>query len=209
MDVADTNLAIMHRRIADRLGRRPALRYKRDGLYHDLSWADYRRQADRAAAALIGLGVRPGDRVGLLAENCADWLVADLAILSAGAVDVPLHAPLVPNQVAYQLRHSGARGVVVSHQGQADKVVACLDELPGLEWIVSFAPVDVAGRTPHRTWDGLKHFGARSGERGRAEVRRREEALTRDDLATIIYTSGTTGLPKGVMLTHGNLLSNV
>src|SRR5436190_22999561 len=103
----------MHRRIAGRLGRRPALRYKRHGVYHDVSWDDYRRQADRAAAGLITLGVQPGDRVGLLAENSADWLVADIATFSAGAVDVPMHAPLVPNQVAYQLRHSGARGVIV------------------------------------------------------------------------------------------------
>jgi long-chain acyl-CoA synthetase len=206
--VADSNLATMHRRIAGRLGRRSALRYKAHGLYRDISWADYRDQVDRASAGLIGLGVQPGDRVGLLAENSPDWLVADLAILSAGAIDVPLHAPLVPNQVAFQLQHSGARGVVVSHQGQADKVLAVLDELPTLEWLASFAPVDVGGRIRHFTWDGLKQAGHRSGPGGQAEVRRREDALTRDDLATIIYTSGTTGLPKGVMLTHGNLLSN-
>jgi long-chain acyl-CoA synthetase len=206
--VTDSNLATMHRRIADRLGRRTALRYKADGLYHDVSWADYRDQADRAAAGLIGLGVRPGDRVGLLAENGFEWCVADLAILSAGAIDVPMHAPLVPNQVAYQLRHSGARGVIVSHQGQADKVLAVLGELPALEWLVSFAPADAGGRIRQWTWDGLKHAGHRLGPEGRSEVRRREDALTGDDLATIIYTSGTTGLPKGVVLTHRNLLSN-
>ena len=83
---------------------RTALRFKRDGLYHDLSWAEYREQADRAAAGLIAQGIEPGDRVGLLAENSVDWLVADLAILSAGAIGVPLHAPLVPGQVAYQLQ---------------------------------------------------------------------------------------------------------
>ena len=66
----------------------------------------------------------------MLAENSVDWLVADLAILSAGAVDVPMHAPLMPNQVAYQLRHSGARGVVVSNQAQADKVLAVLRRAP-------------------------------------------------------------------------------
>lgn len=199
----------MHRRVAGRLGRRTALRYKRHGVYRDVSWADYRRQADRASAALIGLGVRPGDRVGLLSENRADWLVADIAILSAGAIDVPLHAPLVASQVAYQLRHSGSRGVIVSDQGQADKVFAVLDELPGLEWIVSFDPLtSPVGRIRHVTWDGLKHAGQRAGPEGLEEVARREAALTRIDLATIIYTSGTTGRPKGVMLTHGNILSN-
>jgi long-chain acyl-CoA synthetase len=198
----------MHRRIADRLGPRPALRFKREGHYHDVSWTDYGCQVDRAAMGLIGLGVKPGDRVGLLAENSVDWLVADLAILSTGAVDVPLHAPLMPNQVAYQLGHSGARGVVVSNQAQADKVLAVRDELPALEWVISFARVDCGGRICHITWDGLKHAAHRKAGDGLAEVRLRQDALTRDDLATIIYTSGTTGNPKGVMLTHGNLLAN-
>jgi long-chain acyl-CoA synthetase len=205
---ADANLVTMHRRIAGRLGRRTALRFKRHGHYHDVSWSDYQRGVDRAAAGLCGLDLRPGDRVGLLAENSVDWLVADLALLSAGAVDVPVHAPLVPNQVAYQLRHSEARGVVVSDQGQADKVLAALDELPGLEWLVAFAPVQTHGRIRVITWDALQHAGHCHGAAGLAEVRRRQDALARDDLATIIYTSGTTGNPKGVMLTHGNLLSN-
>jgi long-chain acyl-CoA synthetase len=210
--VADSNLATLHRRIAERLGRRTALRFKRNGLYQDLSWAEYRGQADRAAAGLIGLGIAPGDRVGLLAENSADWLVADLAVLSAGAVDVPMHAPMVPNQVAYQLRHSGARGVIVSDRAQAAKVLSVLDDLPALEWIASFAPSAPdadGGRVRHLTWDGLKHAGYRAGAEGRAEIGRREAALTPGDLATIIYTSGTTGQPKGVMLSHGNFLSNI
>jgi len=152
--------------------------------------------------------VQAGDRVGLLAENSRDWLIADIAILSAGAVDVPMHAPLVPNQAAYQLRHSGSRGVIVSNQGQADKVLAVRDELPELEWLVSFAPVECGGQIRQLTWDGLKQAGHRMGPDGLAAVQRREGVVSRDDLATIIYTSGTTGQPKGVMLTHGNLLSN-
>ena len=208
--MADSNLATMHRRVAGRLGRRTAIRYKVQGLYRDVSWSDYRDQADRASAGLIALGVRPGDRVGLLAENSFDWLVADLAILSTGAIGVPMHAPLVPNQVAYQLRHSGARGVIVSQQEQADKVLDVLEQLPDLGWLASFSQVVAPGGTAIAltTWDGLKQTGHRMGTVGRAEILRREDALTRDDLATIIYTSGTTGLPKGVMLSHGNLLSN-
>jgi long-chain acyl-CoA synthetase len=206
--VADTNLATMQRRVADRLGRRTALRFKRHGLFQDVSWTEYRDQADRAAAGLIGLGVQPGDRIGLLAENSRDWMVADIAVLSAGAIDVPLHSPLVPSQVAYQLRHSGTRGVIVSHQGQADKVLAVLDELPGLEWLVSFATVACGGKIRHLSFDRLKQDGRRMGPDGRTTVQHREAAVSRDDLATIIYTSGTTGQPKGVMLTHGNLLSN-
>jgi long-chain acyl-CoA synthetase len=206
--VLDSSLSAMHRRVAERLGARPALRFKRHGLYHDLSWEEYRRQADCAAAALIEFGVGPGDPVGLLAENSPHWLMTDIAILAIGAVDVPLHAPLVAKQVEYQLRHSGARGVFVSDQAQADKVLAVLDTLPDLEFLVSFEPVETGRRLHQFTWDGLVRRGRSRSPAGLDQVRKREAALTRDHLATIIYTSGTTGIPKGVMLTHGNLLSN-
>lgn len=206
--MAFTNLSAMHRATAERLGPRVALRFKRDGLFHDLKWVDYRRRADLAAAGLIARGIRFGDRVGLLAENSADWLTADIAILAAGGVDVPVHAPSAPAQVGYQLAHSGARAVFVSGQAQAEKVFAVLDMLPDLEFLVSFQQIESGGRRPHVTWDGLIQAGWREGNFGSGLVGKREEKLTRDDLATIIYTSGTTGKPKGVMLTHGNLLSN-
>ncbi|MEO6811237.1 MAG: AMP-dependent synthetase/ligase [Isosphaeraceae bacterium] len=206
--MAYSSLASMHRAIAERLGPRIALRYKQWGLYHDLSWHAYRRQADRAAAGLVTLGVEQGDRVGLLAENRLEWLVADIAILSAGAVGLPMHAPLAPKQVEFQLSHSGTRGVIVSSQSQADKVLASLDQLPSLEFIISFDPVHVNGRIRQLTWDALMQLGHRERADASLEVQRREQATTRDDLATLIYTSGTTGVPKGVMLSHGNLLSN-
>ena len=203
----DSNLPIAYRAIAGRLGPRPALRFKRHGLFQDLSWTDYRRHADHAAAGLIGLGIEPGDAVAILSENRHEWLVADIAILSAGAVNVPLHAPLSPSQVEYQLRHSKAKIIFVSNQAQADKVLAALDSLPDLKFLVSFDPVKIDDRLTFRSWEGLKHRGGRDST-AMAEARRRESALGPDDLATIIYTSGTTGLPKGVMLSHGNLLSN-
>ena len=87
------NLCTMHRSQCGVLGPRTALRYKRNGLYHDVTWSDYRWMADRAAAGLIELGVRHGDRVAILSENRYEWMVADQAILSTGAADVPLHAP--------------------------------------------------------------------------------------------------------------------
>lgn len=206
--VTATNLSALHRETAERLGPRVALRYKRDGLYHDLSWTDYRRRADRAAAGLIARGVRAGDRVGLLAENRVDWLIADVAVLAAGAVDVPLHAPSTPAQVEYQLGHSGARVVVVSNQAQADKILAVRGALPDLQLLVAFDPVETGGVIDSVSWEALIHAGAAHGGFGAGLVGKREEALSRDDLATIIYTSGTTGPPKGVMLSHGNLLSN-
>lgn len=203
-----TNLASMHRETCSQLGPNTALRFKRFGRYQDVCWADYRRQADGAAAGLLELGVQPGDRVALLSENRFEWLVADHAILSAGAADVPLHAPLTSKQVAYQVAHSESRGIVVSNQQQANKVIEALDALPQLEFLVSFEPVTVPDRLRALPWEGLKQRGWQRGAAGAQEVECREAALDGESLATIIYTSGTTGNPKGVMLTHGNLLSN-
>ncbi len=124
--MAFTNLSALHRATADRLGTRPALRFKRDGLYHEFSWTDYRRRADHAAAAFIERGVKHGDRVAILAENSPQWLVADIAVLATAAADVPIHATSAPEQVEYQLRHSGARAAIVSTQAQADKILAVL-----------------------------------------------------------------------------------
>lgn len=203
-----TNLAQMHRAVATRLGPRTALRFKQDGLYHDLSWTEYRTQADLAAAGLIALGVKVGDRLALLAENRYEWLIADIAALTAGLADVTMHAPLAPKQVQYQVDHSQARGIIVSNQVQADKVYAVLNELPGLEFIVSFDEIHAKGNLRHLTWNALLALGRRQEQGGQEEIMRRELALNHDSLATVIYTSGTTGNPKGVMLTHGNLLAN-
>jgi long-chain acyl-CoA synthetase len=201
------NLSAAHRAVAGRSGARPAMRFKRQGTFQDVSWPDYRRRVDEVAAGLIALGIGRGDSVAILSENRHEWLIADLAILTFGAVNVPLHAPLSPPQVEYQLGHSRARAIFVSDQAQADKVLASLGTLPDLRLLVSFDPIQVDGQLPHQSWEALRQLGA--GDLGAlAEAGRLEAATNRDDLATIIYTSGTTGQPKGVMLSHGNLLSN-
>lgn len=200
------NLCTMHRSQRERFGNRVALRHPQGGLFRDLAWNSYRRQADQAASGLLDLGINISDRVAILSENRFEWLIADHAILSTGAADVPLHAPLSPKQVEYQVSHSEARGIIVSGQAQADKVFEVLDSLPSLEFLISFDTIDVPDcRLKTLTWQALKH---RSGAINEKEIAAREAALEESSLATIIYTSGTTGNPKGVMLTHGNLLCN-
>lgn len=202
------NLGRAHRWQADRLGPLPALRYKRFGKYTDLSWADYREQADRTAIGLMSLGIQPGDHVGLLSENRHEWLITDIGVLSCGAADVPMHSPLSPKQVEYQLGHSQSRGVFVSNQVQADKVLESLDNLPNLEFLIHFDHVTTGGRIKTIPFTKLKSMGFQAGHEGRRKLAERESLTKLSDLATIIYTSGTTGNPKGVMLSHGNLLSN-
>jgi long-chain acyl-CoA synthetase len=200
------NLAEVHRRQAERLGTRPALRFKRFGLYHDLTWQQYRADALACAAALVDAGMEPGDRVGLLSENRIEWLIADMGILTAAAVNVPPHAPLTARQVLFQLAETEARWLFVSNSDQLRKIRPIRRDLPNLKGIVVFDSRQAEGEA--WPWSGFLQHGRHALIKYAAELVRREEKLGLGDLATIMYTSGTTGNPKGVMLTHGNLLSN-
>src|SRR5436305_741183 len=147
------NLVDLFNSQARRLGPRVALRHKEHGLYHDVSWTDYHELVQACASALLEAGIQPGDRVGLLAENRVEWLIADLAILSAGAVNVPPHAPLTARQIHYQLADAGARWLFVSSAAQLDKIRQIRAELPQLKGVVvfDFAP----GMDDALSWAGF------------------------------------------------------
>jgi long-chain acyl-CoA synthetase len=199
------NLIELHRRQAERLGPLTALRFKKHGLYHDFSWEEYRRESLSAAAALVDAGVRVGDRVGMVAENRLEWLIADMAILTAGAVNVPPHAPLTARQIQFELADAGVTWLIVSTAAQLEKVMRVRGELPLVRGIVAF---DAMPQAAAIAWETFLQRGREALPRVVGELEKRERQIGGDDLATIMYTSGTTGNPKGVMLTHGNLLSN-
>ena len=194
---------IVHRFRARAVGqpRRTAMRHVVDGHWSTISWADYATAVEEAAVGLMALGVEPGDRVGVLASNCPEWHIADLAIMSAGAVTVPVYPTSSSSQVAYVLDNSDARVCFVDDAEQLAKVLLHLPNLPTLARIVSF------GRAP-----GLDRAGLlitlddlRAGVGATTLLDERVDALSPDDLATLVYTSGTTGPPKGVCLTHRNI----
>jgi long-chain acyl-CoA synthetase len=187
---------------------RPMVYSKVQGHWSPLTWAQVRERVDFAAAGLLVLGVRHGDCVSLLSENRPEWLLADLAVLSAGAADAPIYATNTPAECAYVVHDSRSRVCFVSTQEQLDKLLRTRAEMPGLTHVVTFED-GLRGGAEGLTVLSFAQLEALGREKGdRAAVDARVAALGRDDLLTLIYTSGTTGEPKGVMLTHGNMIAN-
>jgi long-chain acyl-CoA synthetase len=188
--------------------RADALGWKADGRWHTLSHRDLVPRVRRLALALQGLGLRRGDRVGILSENRPEWFLADFACLTAALADVPIYPTLPAEQMVHILNDSGASAVFVSDATQAAKIARIRPDCPGVTTVVSFCEPAPPGCDLT-----LAQLLAQGEALDTPERARDWEATARsvqpDDLATLIYTSGTTGLPKGVMLTHDNIASNV
>ena len=189
----------------DRFDRAKALVSKSGGAWTPVSDRELLARVSATAAALSEAGVGPGDRVAILSENRPEWATADYAALGLGAIDVPIYATLPANQVAYILRDCAAK-VVFASRDQLPKILEIRGELPGLQVVVALD--DPGAASGVRRFTELVEAGERAVRAG-FDFRQRALAVTRDQVATLIYTSGTTGTPKGVMLTHYNLASNV
>ncbi len=193
----------------DRYGQRPVvLRAKVGGAWRDIGAAEVKDKVQCLAAGLRELSITPGSNVAILSENRPEWAYVDFGCLTARCADVPIYPTLPAGQISYILRDSGAVAIFVSSKAQLEKILSIRqpDVTPALRHIIAM--------DDDATGPGVMPF-ADLLARGKAALgkypRWREEALEArpDDLATLIYTSGTTGDPKGVMLTHGNLTSNV
>jgi long-chain acyl-CoA synthetase len=189
----------------DRFPSSRAQSYRTPAGWQTISSEELVRRIAGVAKTLTELGVGSGDRAAVFAPNCPEWHVADLAIQGIGGVTVPVYFHESVERVTYILKDSGARVVFTSGEEQARKIAQCRANLPELEHVISVAPpADLQGESLR--YDALI---AGAGNAEIAEYRRRAAEVKPDQLATIIYTSGTTGEPKGVMLTHSNLSSNV
>ncbi len=169
-----------------------------------LSTADFLRRTAALASALEGLGIGHGDRVLLLSDNRPEWHMVDLAVLDLGAADVPVYGTLTAEQVAYQAADSGAVAVVAENAEQVAKFLEVRSRCPALAHLIQIEGEPAPGVI---SFDDLVTAGGTSDAVDR--FWRRAHDIDEEALATLIYTSGTTGDPKGVMLSHRNLVENI
>lgn len=176
--------------------------------WESLSARQALQDVESLGLGLVSLGVGRGDRVALLSENRYEWALTDLAALGIGAVSVPIYPTLTAQQVRYILENSEAKVCVVSTPAQYDKIQQIAGELPALRVILAMEPAPVLGGRG-QSFAHLVDSGRALREQAPGAFRQSAALVKPDDVATIIYTSGTTGDPKGAMLSHANIASNV
>ncbi|MBS7254681.1 AMP-dependent synthetase/ligase [Flavobacterium branchiicola] len=180
-----------------------ALATKKNGVWEKTSSQEYIAKANAVSRALLRMGIQKDDKIALItSNNRTEWNIMDIGILQTGAQNVPIYPTISEEDYEYILNHSGSMYVFVSDDEVYQKVQAIRANVPTLKEVYSFNEIPGC-----KHWTDLLLQG--EDESNQAEVEARKESIHTDDLATIIYTSGTTGRPKGVMLSHKNIVSNV
>ena len=190
-------------RSVEQRGEKPALLVKREKQYRPITYTELGRRVYAFARALHELGVRKGDRVSILSENCPEWAITDWATLCLGAITVPIYPTLTAPQVQEILRDSEPKVLVVSDKKQLRKACEAVEGTGLNPQMICIEP-DSGSETP-----SFEQMLNQPGALTESELRAMVESSQPDDIITFIYTSGTTGEPKGAMLTHRNLISNI
>jgi long-chain acyl-CoA synthetase len=206
MDYASLrSLPAMFFQVARQRAERPFLWAKRDRQYQPLSWVEAADRISRLVRGLLALGLEPGDRVALVSENRPEWVLADLAIMSAGGITVPAYVTNTVDDHRHILGNSGARFAIVSTAALAERVIAAAEMVPSVRSIIAIEPPsDTGGRVPVHPWDDVLAAGAARSD----DTAERVASIQPDTVACVIYTSGTGGAPKGVLLSHRNIIGN-
>jgi len=189
-------------------GERIGFYLKKEGAYRGVTFLECFHDVQSLALGLKSIGVSHGHKVALISHNRFEWAVSDLAILSLGAVNVPIYATLTGTEIAYMLNDSQATVVIAETAEHFHKLMAVRESCPELKRIVLIEPVATDGADVV-FYAGLLETGNQTKDPERELYLDGIDRISHNDLASIVYTSGTTGNPKGVMLTHGNFLADI
>ena len=186
------------------------LKHKVAGKYVGITYDQFKEETDSFAFGLASLGIGKDDKVSIIAENRPEWVYSDMAILGLGAIDVPLYPSLTSDSVEYILNNSESKAIIVSTKFQLNKVMKIRDKCKTLKYIILLNEKDVDESIKDLlSFSKVQELGKTFSKAHPSLLKDNLAIIKPDDICTIIYTSGTTGEPKGVVLTHRNILSNV
>ncbi len=205
MELTEKTMNDVFRNRVKKYGNRLAAEKKIKGVWHGATWNEYYDRARVAGLGLWSLGIRKGDMVSLLSENRLEWIYADLGSLGIGACIIPVYPTLAAEEIEYIINNSGSKIIVSENKKQLKKILEIVDKCPGLEKIIVIEENDATGHPKVMSFKDLMELGKKKHLEDPTVFEKLSREVTVDDLATIVYTSGTTGLPKGAMITHGNI----
>lgn len=189
---------------------KPLMKHKVDGKYVPISYDEFKEQTDDFAYGLASFGVRESDKIAIISENRPEWVYSDMAILSLGAIDVPLYPSLTAESVEFIMNNSESKGIIVSNKFQLTKFLKIRNNCKSVEFIIILNEKDFDPSVNKLfTFKQVQELGKNYKREKPDLLKDSIEKVKPEDICTIIYTSGTTGEPKGVVLTHNNILSNV
>lgn len=194
--------------ITNKYANKAAYGYKEEGVWKELTFSEVRRYVEKISGGLKTLGIRSGDHVSIISDNNQWWAMSDYGILSAKGVTTTIYPTLTTKQIKWIVQHSESRFLFCGDKEQTEKILPVINELKNVEKIVVMDNTTF-DRTDVITIKELMELGETYRKGNPDDFEQTAVSLKSDDILTLIYTSGTTGDPKGVMLTHGNLTSNI
>ena len=185
-----------------------AVRFRSGNSYTAITYKKFGEKVSHLSQGLISLGMKKGDKAGILADTSYEWALSDFAILTAGGVSVTIYPTLTPNKISYITENSDSKVIFVQDQEQLEKVLSVRGDLPGLKWVITFEETGSTAEGVYTLTEVIK-LGAEFEKENPGRYEEVWKSVEPDDLSSIVYTSGTTGLPKGAMLSHWNWRFNI